>query len=81
MSIKRDMTKKARYIIENDNGDYIAAVVSLEEAALIQRYLTGAGMPEADATRALAIMARIDAQASAKGAKTKGPEAADKGVN
>ena len=59
------------YMIESDEGEAITSTSNLEEAALILRYLTGANMPDADAARALAIMARIDEENRAKQEKKK----------
>ena len=55
-----------------EEGQTLVTLRSLEEAALVFRYLTGAEMPEADAARALAIMAAADAQTAAKNAKKGG---------
>ena len=48
--------KKVFYSIKNGGMDYIADFDTLEEAALVLRYLSGSAMPEKDSDRALELM-------------------------
>ena len=54
--------RKHRFVYHvDDDGATLATLDTLTDAALIVRYLSGAGMPDDDAARALAIMEAVDA--------------------
>lgn len=44
----------------------IVSLDSLEEAALIKRFMEGGNLPEAEASRALEIMKRLDEERKSK---------------
>lgn len=53
--------RKQRYsFIVSDDGKTIANLDTLTEAALVVRYLSGAGMPDNDAAQALKILKAVD---------------------
>lgn len=58
--------KKYRYHIRGEDGASIVSLDSLEEAALIKRFMEGGTLPEAEASRALEIMKRLDEERRAK---------------
>lgn len=58
--------KKYRYHVRGEDGASIVSLDSLEEAALIKRFMEGGNLPEAEASRALEIMKRLDEERKSK---------------
>ena len=56
----RRRKQRYSYVVVNDDGKDIANLDTLTEAALVVRYLSGAGMPDNDAAQALKILKAVD---------------------